>query len=162
MLLWPLATIAHQTQHQREDHYIYDREDYNLLCTWLEHVEADRDGILEECSLDDMWCLIQGRIKDSMDIAIAKRLSHTTSRPRPMWMDADTFNKVTGKHRAWNRDKHTGTSEDHILYVRASYQSRWLTRNAVRTFERSLASMVCPNPKVFWRYAWSKTTEPIY
>ncbi len=90
-----------------------------------------------------------------MDIAIPKRVSHTSSRPRPMWMDADTFNKVRGKHRTWNKYKRTGTRED--LYVRARNQSRWLTRNAVRTFERSLASTVRQNPKAFWKYARSKT-----
>ncbi len=77
------------------DRYTYDRGDYSLPCILL---ESDWDNILEDCSLDDMWCLIQNRIKDAMDIAIPKSVSHTSSRPRPMWMDADTFSKVGGKH----------------------------------------------------------------
>ena len=55
-----------------------------------------------------------------MDVAIPKTLSPTTSfRPRPMWMDADTFNKVRGEHRAWNRYKHTEMRENYDFYVRA-------------------------------------------
>ena len=56
------------------DRYVYKKGDYNLLsCTMI---EDDWDNILENCSLDNMWCLIKNRINDSMDIAITKRVPH--------------------------------------------------------------------------------------
>ncbi len=95
MLLCPLTTCTSDSAPvgRPSDRYIYDRGAYNLLCTML---EGDWDNILERCSLN-MWHLIKNRIKDSMDIAIPKRMPHSTSsKPRPMWMQQILLIKSEG------------------------------------------------------------------
>ena len=142
------------TAESTTEHYIYNRGDYDKLRS---NLAIDWDKLLEGCSVECMWDIIKSTLLQAIHANIPKRITSGNVKPKPMWMNGETRNKVKEKHRTWKSYQCTRTTEDYLLYTTARNQSRWATRNAVKDFEKKLTAGVKDNPKEFWRYARSKT-----
>ena len=155
-LTWTTTCYLQRTVTSTVKH-CYNKGDFDGMRKLLSIV--DWDGKLNELSLEEMWF----EIKDSILEAVRKCIPIITfndqkasRRRKPVWMNDRAMAALRRKKKAYDRYLRSREGMDYIEYVKLRNTAKSEVRNAVRNYEKDIASKAKKNPKAFYRYVNSK------
>ena len=133
----------------------YHRGNYQAMRSDL---DVDWDEMFDQCPDDpnQQLKIFTDILKTSQEKHIPKRDVTKAATTRRTPLDAKIRTEIRRKHRLWERFMRDRSDEKRLAYTRQRNRVRKLSRQAKKTFERSLAEEVKSNPKKFWRYTKSK------
>ena len=117
----------------------------------------DWDEQLANLSCDDSWT----KLKEILDGLQTKHvpLKKRRERHRPVWMTKHVMRTIRKKRRLWKTYTTTDDYRDFAAYKAFEKETTKAVKNAKRRFERKLAKDAKKNPKEFYSYMKSKTSN---
>ena len=133
----------------------YNKGDYIEMRNQLKR--TDWEDMKSE-GVEGQWKTILDTINQVVESCVPKsRTAKQTDKKRlPLWTNEKALTKVKKKGAAYKRYKETREGKDYLAYAKARNQAKQECRNAVRNFEKQIASEVKRNPKAFYSYASTK------
>jgi len=120
---------------------------------------VDWDVKLNELTLEEMWI----KIKDNILEAVRKCIPVITyndkkasRRRKPVWMNDRAMAAFRKKKKAYDWYLRSKEGKDYVEYVKLRNTAKSEVRNAVRNYEKDIASKAKKNPKAFYRYVNGK------
>ena len=116
---------------------------------WMEEM----DGL----DANQCWEVFKLKMEKAQDAAIPKKMRRVGS--RPVWMTKNVMRVIRKKRRLWKNYKESKDYEEYMAYKTVEKKVKDSVRNAKKRFEKNLAKDVKKNPKAFYSYLKSKTSN---
>ena len=117
----------------------------------------DWESELRDKDCESSWTRFQ-EIVDEMQAKHVPLKKRRKGR-RPLWMNARIMRTIRKKRRLWKRYSQSKDYDDHQAYKTVEKEVQRSVRQAKRKFERKLAKSAKKNPKEFYSYIKSKTSN---
>ena len=112
---------------------------------------------LEELDTLQAWDSIKTEIHKAENKAVPKKRRRVNS--RPLWMQQNVMRTIRKKKRLWATYKKSKDYEEYLAYKRVESETKKLVSLAKKKLEKKLAKEGKKNPKMFYSYLKSKTTN---
>ena len=131
--------------------------------------KADMDKLREELAAvdweeelggldtDQSWRRFKERLEKAQNSAVPKKRRQISN--KPIWMTQNTLRTIRKKRRLWKVYKETKDHAEYMAYKRVEKEVKDSVRKAKKKFERNLAKDARKNPKAFYTYLKSKTSN---
>ncbi len=136
--------------------YLYDKGEYKKIAAKLDAV--DWNNTLQDLDVCSAWSVLTDELDQAIDEHIPKKnfSNIPTKHKSAPWMDTDTLKKIKDKQKLFRKWMETKNENDRLSYCKARNQIRKVTRNAIKSFEKGIASQAKSNSKHFWNYVRTK------
>ena len=112
---------------------------------------------LEGLNTVQSWEMFKVRLEKAQDSAVPKKRRRVSS--KPIWMNKNTLRVIRKKRRLWKVYKETKDHAEYIAYKKVEKEVKDSVRKAKKKFERNLVKDARKNPKAFYMYLKSKTSN---
>lgn len=145
-----------QQENMERTKYYYDKANFQGMRNELSTFDWENE--MQNKDVNEKWSVFKERLLSIQDKYVPKRKPRTTSdRKGKCSIDLKTLKTIRKKHRCWARYMETRDAERYREYCKLRNQVKTLTRKAVKSKEKEIASEIKENPKKFWSYVNSKT-----
>ena len=103
----------------------------------------------------EVWSRFIKMMKDLVVKFVQKKMRKTVK--KPMWWNKHIQNLGRKKTRSWDRYKLDKTEGNYTSYKNALNKNTDAIRQAKRRLEKTIAKNIKSDPKMFFKYAGSKT-----
>lgn len=134
-------------------HYAYNKAKYDEINKYL---NKNWEEILAEKTVEQQWDILIGHIEEAQKLFIPT-IASNKERKWKIPLDTYFIKQIKKKHRCWNRYIETRDPAKLVEYKRQRNKVRNITRKGKLELEKSIASNIKENPKLFWKYVNSKT-----
>lgn len=112
---------------------------------------------LQGLDTDQSWDKFKERLAKAQDNAVPKKRRRINS--KPIWMTKNTIRVIRKKRRLWKVYRETKDHAEYTAYKKVEKEVKDAVRKAKKKFERNLAKDARRNPKAFYSYLKSKTSN---
>ena len=120
--------------------------------------ETDWDSSFELLNTEQSWDLFTGIFNAAVEQYVPKHAKNSNSR-QPPWMNKDLLKDVRKKRRKWKVYKKYGNLDALQEYNNLQKKVKTGTKLAKKKYERKLAQNAKKNPKPFYTYLKTKTSN---
>ena len=133
----------------------WNRADMEALRAELCNVNWDE--YLRDLDAENSWIRFKERLQQAEDRCVPRKRRRVGN--NPIWMKKNIIRVVRKKRRLWKRYKVTKDYEEYLAYKRVEKEVRNIVKNAKKRFEKKLAKEAKKNPKRFYAYMKSNTSN---
>ena len=133
----------------------WGKADMNKLREELGSVNWEEE--LGGLNTDQSWDRFKEMLGRAQDSAVPKKRRRISN--RPVWMKMNTLRVIRKKRRLWKVYKETKDHAEYMAYKKVEKEVKDSVRKAKKKFERNLAKDARKNPKAFYKYLKSKTSN---
>ena len=119
--------------------------------------EVDWREEFDGLSTDSMWDKFKEKLSQAQDEFVPKKTRRSGS--RPIWMTRSVMRIIRKKRRLWKVGTTTSDGQAYLNYKEVERTVRKAVRNAKRNFERKLAVNAKKDPKAFYTYLKTKSSN---
>ena len=134
-------------------YYDYRRGNYEAMKVYL--TEMDWSILLNRDDVLEAWSQFVKIMKDLVVKFVPRKIRKTVK--KPMWWNKHIQNLGRKKTRSWDRYKLDKTEGNYTSYKNALNKSTKAIREAKRRLEKKISKNIKSDPKLFFKYAGSKT-----
>ena len=103
-----------------------------------------------ECNTEDSWQLFKGKISETVDECVPKKLRRNNF--KPLWMQRNVMRVLRKKKRLWKSYTSSQDYQSYLAYKQVQKTANALVKKAKKDFEKKLAADIKKNPKAFYSY----------
>ena len=129
----------------------------NLEQMNIEINSVDWNESFSYLSTEQCWNKLTKFLDQLQENHVPKKLNKKS--PQTPWMNRELLRLVRTKRRKWKRYKETNSEQYLIQYTELEKKVKKGTRKAKKNYERNLAKNAKSNPKQFYSYLKSKTSN---
>ena len=133
----------------------WSRADMNKLKDELQQVNWDNE--LKGLNTEDSWIKFKEKVDKAQEACVPKKKRRPNN--RPIWMTRSIMRIIRKKIRLWKVYKESKDYHEYLAYKGVEKTVQKSVRRAKQKFERNLAKHVKKNPKAFYSYLRSKTSN---
>ena len=134
-------------------YYDYRHGNYEAMKVYL--AEMDWNIFINCKDVIEVWSRFIKMMKDLVVKFVPKKMRETVK--KPMWWNKHIQNLGRKKTRSWDRYKLDKTEGNYTSYKNALNKNTDAIRQAKRRLEKKIAKNIKSDPKMFFKYAGSKT-----
>ena len=132
----------------------YFKGDYDKINSKMAVIDWEPE--FRHADIESAWQKLADKIhqisRDNITVSNFRHKHNNTP-----WMNADVLKAVRPKGTRWKKYKYCTTSLNMQRYNNSKYIASSKVREAKRRYEKKVAGNIKSNPKVFWKFARSKT-----
>ena len=152
-----LVTIDGASRHTSSTELIPDWKKADMDGLQRELAEMDWDAKFAGLGCEESWCVFKSALDDLQSKYVPLKRRRISN--RPVWMNTSILRSVRKKRRMWKAYTATQEYQDYLAYKNFEKQVQKTVRQAKRRYERKLAKEAKTNPKQFYSYLKSKTSN---
>ena len=114
----------------------YSKADFNLLREKLDVIDWRLS--FGEANTEDCWQLFKGKVAETVDECIPKKLRRNNS--KPLWMQRNVMRVLRKKKRLWKQYTLTQDYQSYLAYKQVQKAANSVVKKAKKDFEKKLAS----------------------
>ena len=152
-----LATIDGATRRSPSIELVPDWRNADMVGLKRELEEIDWDARFADQGCEASWTAFK-TILDGLQSKYVPLKQRRVSN-RPVWMNPTLLRSIRKKRRMWKAFTATQDYQDYLAYKNFEKQVQKSVKQAKRRYERKLAKEAKKNPKEFYSYLKSKTTN---
>ena len=152
-----LVTIDGAVRRSSSSELIPDWKKADMEGLRRELAEIDWDAKFVDQGCEESWSVFKTALDDLQSKYVPLKQRRVSN--RPVWMNTSILRSIRKKRRMWKAYTATQDYQDYLAYKNFEKQVQKTVKQAKRRYERKLAKEAKKNPKEFYSYLKSKTTN---
>ena len=132
--------------------------DFDKLKSILSSVDWQNE--LNVLNTDDSWSRFKNTLEEAQQECVP--VKRRRIRNKPIWMSPNIIRVVRKKRRLWKVYKKSSDYQSYLVYKKVEKIVKDTVRKAKKNFEKKLAKNAKKNPKAFYAYLNSRTSNKAF